>query len=255
MKTSYATVAGIVGFIACGWSCNQLADIHEGILVECTGVEDCTPEVPECQTAVDCDDEGKCIFTNAEDWKQLVEQTPGDCAEAFCDGAGRARLVQDPTDTKDDDNVCTLDTCDGMTPAHKAKPDFECYTGPPSTKGVGICRAGTQKCNKQGNPVGGCEGEVLPATETCAALGDEDCDGEANEENCDCVPAAEVDCYTGPMDSYNVGACQEGTQICQSDGLGYGKCNGEQTPAIEACEGWIDEDCDGRIDEEDEDCG
>jgi hypothetical protein len=248
-------MAGIVGFIACGWSCNQLADIHEGTLVECTGVEDCTPDVPECQTAVYCDEENKCIFTNAEDWKQLEEQTPGDCAGAFCDGAGRTRLVQDPTDTKDDDDVCTLDTCDGMTPAHEAKPDFECYTGPTNTKGVGLCKTGKQKC-EEGYPVGDCEGQVLPAKEeTCAALGDEDCDGDANEDgpDCECEPAAEVPCYTGSINTENVGACRTGKQYCKSDGWGYGPCLDEQTPAIETCDAEeTDEDCDHKVNE---DCG
>lgn len=52
----------------------------------------------------------------------------------------------------------------GCTPA-------ECYSGPPETKGVGRCRAGTTTCASDA-----CEMEVLPETELCGDALDEDCD-------------------------------------------------------------------------------
>ncbi len=56
-----------------------------------------------------------------------------------------------------------------------------CYNGPMGTQNVGQCKGGTQICNAQGTGYGACTGEVVPATETCATPGDEDCDGLANE--------------------------------------------------------------------------
>src|SRR5688572_2229184 len=42
-----------------------------------------------------------------------------------------------------------------------------CYSGPPGTQGVGLCVAGTQACQSD-LTWGPCQGEVLPAAETCA---------------------------------------------------------------------------------------
>jgi hypothetical protein len=56
-----------------------------------------------------------------------------------------------------------------------------CYDGPEGTEGIGLCVAGTATCGDDGTPSGACEGQVTPATETCANLADEDCDGH------DCV--------------------------------------------------------------------
>ncbi|MEJ7731109.1 MAG: hypothetical protein WKG00_18075 [Polyangiaceae bacterium] len=57
-----------------------------------------------------------------------------------------------------------------------------CYTGPAGTSGVGICQAGQHQCNDQGTAYGACNGEVLPGTEACLLVPDEDCDGSACSE-------------------------------------------------------------------------
>ena len=54
-----------------------------------------------------------------------------------------------------------------------------CYTGPDGTQDVGICKGGTGICKPDGLGYGTCEGQVLPAIESCLAPGDEDCDGAA----------------------------------------------------------------------------
>ncbi|MCY1070622.1 SBBP repeat-containing protein [Nannocystis sp. RBIL2] len=51
-----------------------------------------------------------------------------------------------------------------------------CYGGPDGTEGVGNCVAGQQQCGDDAL-WGPCEGEVVPARETCEEIGDEDCDG------------------------------------------------------------------------------
>ncbi len=54
-----------------------------------------------------------------------------------------------------------------------------CYSGPSGTEGVGICSAGSQRCEDDGSAYSACSGEVLPSAENCASVEDEDCDGTA----------------------------------------------------------------------------
>ncbi|WP_437723276.1 hypothetical protein [Sorangium sp. So ce861] len=64
--------------------------------------------------------------------------------------------------------------------------ELECYSGPPGTEDVGICRAGKQACKGDGSGYEACAGDVTPAAETCASAEDEDCDGK------DCVAWARL---------------------------------------------------------------
>ena len=52
-----------------------------------------------------------------------------------------------------------------------------CYTGPDGTLDVGRCQAGDQGCQTDGT-WGPCMFEILPSTDVCGNLVDEDCDGD-----------------------------------------------------------------------------
>jgi hypothetical protein len=53
---------------------------------------------------------------------------------------------------------------------------ISCYSGPPATIDVGMCRAGTRRCSVR-RVFETCENEVLPQPETCETPGDDNCDG------------------------------------------------------------------------------
>ncbi len=131
-----------------------------------------------------------------------------------------------------------------------------CYTGAPATENLGPCHAGTQTCLDDGSGYGNCQGEVLPAAESCSSTEDEDCDGQTNEEGADClcVPDTIESCYSGTSGTEGVGLCVAGTHVCEPDGLSYGICVGEVTPVAETCSVVGDEDCDGLSNEEGTDC-
>ena len=112
------------------------------------------------------------------------------------------------------------------------------YTGPAGTQGVGLCRAAHQYCNATGTTWGPCEGQVLPATETCLNTFDEDCNGQANE-TCNCNQP----CYEGPLGTNGVGICHAGFTFCQMGRLP--RCQGQILPAPESCSTPEDDDCDG----------
>jgi protein-arginine deiminase len=99
------------------------------------------------------------------------------------DGSGYGPCDGEVTPITETCNTEGDDDCDGLTnedgPDCSCNPGstIDCYSGPPSTKDVGICMSGTQQCNQQGTGYGPCNGEVLPLSEDCNTTADEDCDG------------------------------------------------------------------------------
>ncbi|MBU49500.1 MAG: hypothetical protein CL920_12465 [Deltaproteobacteria bacterium] len=95
----------------------------------------------------------------------------------------------DNCDGVDDDSEPTCNTCkDGDTQA--------CYSGPATTKGVGICKEGTQSCS--GSQWGTCKDEVTPAAkEICTNGKDDDCNGKVDSEDPTCQCTGGGDCGSG----------------------------------------------------------
>ncbi|MCC7535226.1 MAG: hypothetical protein IT379_03390 [Deltaproteobacteria bacterium] len=57
----------------------------------------------------------------------------------------------------------------------------ECYAGPRAEIGVGVCRAGTQRCESGGIAWSACDGEVGPSLEVCDNGLDDDCNGVSDD--------------------------------------------------------------------------
>ena len=129
-------------------------------------------------------------------------------------------------DNKDND-------CNGLIDDHSScscKPgDIRpCYNGPSKTFGIGLCKAGSHTCDKNGQ-WGKCTGDKLPSTEegqNCNNEKDDDCDGLV-DEGCTCAKVDQCDgpgkpCVNRQTDKFHCGTCgnkcQQGS-ICQE-----GKC-------------------------------
>ncbi|TKC98112.1 hypothetical protein E8A74_42540 [Polyangium fumosum] len=233
----------------------------------CTGEVTPVPEV--CATAADDDCDGQtneegadcvCAPGSSEPCYTGPMGTAGlgicmagtqvcnDLGTAYGPCTGEVTPVAETCATAEDDD------CDGQTNEEGAgcvcPPNavLPCYTGPVGTLGVGLCKAGTAMCNALGTALGDCMGQTLPATETCATPGDDDCDGQTNE-GCVCAPGSTQSCYTGPAGTSGVGACKAGTRACNAQGTGYGACTGEIHPQPESCMTAADDDCDGQTNE------
>jgi len=156
---------------------------------------------------------------------------------------------------------CNVTLCEGI--------NRECYTGPPDTLNVGVCRAGNQTC--LGGERSNCTGEILPSDEHCNdPITDWDCDGFAGCFDPDCFdnpfctnvtvdyclniscaypPCAGVNrtCYNGPNGTEGVGLCSAGLEGCSMSLVPF-NCTGEVYPVDEICDG-LDNNCNHLVDE------
>ncbi len=169
------------------------------------------------------------------------------CSDAATpDGGGEADAATVVKDTGAGDLAR-----DKATPDGPAKPDLAadgggdkgctsgarpCYTGKAGTKGVGLCKAGTQTC--KGGVWSACVGQVKPVAELCDNL-DNDCDGNKDD-------SLTNPCYTGKAGTKGVGACKGGLQTCAAGK--WGACTSQVLPTVETCDN-LDNDCDGETDE------
>jgi hypothetical protein len=245
-----ALLAAVVLFAGC----NEIAGIRAGdplgSPIDCEKESDCpAPGERECSSLVGCKS-GTCAYANELDGKVIEAQVDGDCTQRVCDGKGRVRLQSYDDDAADDGKPCTLDTCEGGLPKHTPLQEVPCYDGPEGTENVGLCKGGIQHCDADFQPIGGCEGQILPQPESCLTPEDENCNGATNEggESCICTPDAVSTCYDGPQGTSGVGVCQVGTCLCNHAGTACASaCTGQVLPgAKEDCSTPTDDDCDGQ---------
>jgi len=105
------------------------------------------------------------------------------------------------------------------------------------------CGSGTEVCVN--GAWTGCDAPPV-VFETCNGI-DDDCDG-VTDPGCDCSDGDSRPC--GGTET--TGVCHPGTQYCL--GGHWGSCEGAVGPGSEMCNG-LDDDCDGRTDEMDDDVG
>jgi len=203
--------------------CPAMGEFCNGVTGQCE---------PGCNDDADCSGGTVCDTT--------LNQCIGCLSDADCDlgslcsGGTCVPGCSDMQPCQDGLACCTAACVDLLTdPAHcggcdpcpvLANAESSCEVG---VCGLGACTAGFADCD--GDPNNGCE----------------------TDGACECVPNAQIPCYTGPPNSENVGVCHGGMQTCNAQGTGYGACEGEVTPGpVDICSNAIDDDCNNVVDDD-----
>jgi len=164
------------------------------------------------------------------------------CARASDPGAEQCNGRDDDCDGDIDEDVSTV--------CYPAAPDGCVDDGAGGFTCMGLCVPGVASC-VDGVPEA-CAGVVEPVAEKCTTSGpaqDEDCDGQA-DNGCSCTGGDSQPCYSGPLETLDVGICKAGSQRCDAATSSYGACMGEVLPGVESCDNdGADDDCNGTADD------
>lgn len=97
--------------------------------------------------------------------------------------------------------------------------EVPCYSGPPGTQNVGLCKQGIQTCTLPAG-WGPCVGEVLPAPEACNGV-DDDCDGavDPQDQDGDGWTACQGDCCESVACADHPEEVNPGAQEIPGDGV------------------------------------
>lgn len=176
-----------------------------------------------------------------KDESVLRDDSSVDAADSMPDPPdGRASIdapVDAPADRPDAGSADRADVVDLGPGVECVEPSTRpCYTGLASTRGVGLCADGFQRCSG-GRWASACNGETRPQVETCNGI-DDDCDTAVDN-------IAPMSCYTGPAGTVNVGICRAGTYRCD----GTVRVCGQVAPQTERCGNGMDDNCNGVTDE------
>ncbi|MBI2897314.1 MAG: hypothetical protein HYY06_27400 [Deltaproteobacteria bacterium] len=214
-----------------------------------TPVESCNGQDDDCDAS--CDEGFDCC----------AGDPIGSCTTA-CNGAG---LLLCTDQCADPGQVCTapVESCNGRDDDCDGGYDEEageCRLGERRACAIDATMNGTQECED------GCTwGPCCAPRERCGNGLDDDCDGSTDEGGC-CNPAGPDGC--NGSDSDCDGICDDDEECCKNttvpcltscNTIGTRECAGNCTwrdcePPDELCSNWIDDDCDGDVDQADDDC-
>jgi hypothetical protein len=194
------------------------AGVCAGGTIACNGntAATCYCQAPGTYSGVEACDalDNNCDGT-VDDFTRLTSNQQGACS-GNRDRCTNGAWSPIPTNHSPAPEACNGidDDCDARTDEDAANAPLSevCYSGPPGTAGVGLCRAGTRVCASA--RWGACTGQVTPTGEVCNLL-DDDCDGPVDEDlaNPYCLGGADDCSGPSPVGPSEPRACLDGCRI------------------------------------------
>ena len=218
----YSGPTELLGIGDCQYG-EQLCDIT-GVWGDCVGEGLPTEEICDSSDN-DCNGEVDDGFDTITCGIGVCQVTVDECV----DGVPNPCIPGTPAPTETCDG--TDDDCDGAVDEGCSCVNGttqSCYTGSPTTQGVGECSDGLQTCAN--GAWGPCVGDTVPSSELCDGL-DNDCDTETDEN----IPGG-----GGNSTTTEVGVCEAGHYECVATML---TCVQDLQPSADLCDG-LDNDCD-----------
>ena len=238
-------------------TCSDESDCPTGSV--CDAAHTCRNSCENCHDDQTCIAD-VCVGTDAA--HDPIADAGGSGGSGGSDGSAGSRSMGGDSGsanagTPGDAGASSSDGC-GDTPVGSTAPCNELPDGTqisfPGAKPQGICAAGTKLCKPDGT-FDACTGAVAPGTADCASTEDNNCDGKPDNTQCGLCKLADTQyCYDGTTGTSGVGACKQGTQVCQLDASGketvWGTCAGEVTPAPnDTCDTGNDATCNAKPNE------
>jgi hypothetical protein len=197
----------------------------------CTDKNDCPGVDDECRARV-CT-AGRCALQFTAAGTPTSTQRQGDCKQNECDDAGNIIEAALSLDVEDDNNDCTVDSCNGSAPAHT----FATLNTP--------CGAGGQtKCNATGQCVGCTARADCPADDACTTWSCNTSTGVCGSQHANPgTPCGDTASCAGGIGTLadgctNAGGCQdEGTVSCGLFNCGATACHASCTTDAECVAG------------------
>jgi RHS repeat-associated protein len=196
---------------------------------------DCTPSAPSADDASCNGIDDDCNGAIDEDFSV----PPTTCGVGACAASGTVSCEHGaqvdtctprPAEMSDANCNGVDDDCDGRTD--------ENYVSVASTCGIGACAATGSVTCAHGHTNDSCQPGVAAADDTTCDGIDDDCNGTADED------------YVAVASSCGIGACTGIGQLSCVDGRLVNQCTpGSPAGFDSSCDG-IDDDCDGRLDED-----
>ena len=170
----------------------------------CTTDSDCPASGQFCVVAT-CQTDGTCTMINAVQGLALPpdQQTAHDCKLLVCDGNGSATAQPDDTDIEGDNEICTIDSCNGGNIVHEpAAANMDCSVQGPEPAKV---------CGDPGGPNAG----------KCVECNDASGDTQCPSHVCSMNACATATCMDGVENGIETGMDCGGGE-CQPCGAGEG---------------------------------
>ncbi|MBN2517309.1 MAG: hypothetical protein JXB14_00530 [Candidatus Altiarchaeota archaeon] len=211
-----------------------------GLDDDCDGYTDMQDSDCGCETDEDCDDGNLCtvdtcnLETRVCDYNN-VEDGASCSDELFCNGEEtcQAGVCESGVVPCLDFVDCTIDSCNEETDTCEYTPDDSYCDN-------GLFCDGLEYCDLSVLEGSGCRDGVAP---TC--FDDEDCTTDSCSEGVESYV-----CVFTPIDED-----EDGYDICEGDETDCDDANASINPgAAEVCDNGVDDDCDGLVDMDDDDC-